>query len=154
MECSARAVPTGLASGVSGSGCSAADAWCSSKAVRAPALPHWTSTAAVRGSDEFRFVLADEVAQRCYEFLRVPEIMPPQGGTDVVDAHVPQLIRPMRLLQEVLGQCRGGHVIDVLVLGDCGNLGLVEARQGNAILSRDVHSAFPFTEAAPNAAAS
>jgi hypothetical protein len=117
--------------------------------VQAPALPHRTSTAAVRDSDEFRFVLADEVAQRCYEFLRVPKIMPPQGGTNVVDDHVPQLIRPMRLLQEVLGQCRGGHVIDVLVLGDCG---LVEARQGNAILSRDVHSAFPFTEAAANAA--
>jgi hypothetical protein len=64
----------------------------------------------VRGSDEFRFVLADEVAQRCYEFLRVPEIMPPQGGTDVVHDHVPQLICPTRLLQEVLGQRRGGHV--------------------------------------------
>jgi hypothetical protein len=55
-----------------------------------PALPYSASTASVRGSNKLGFVLADKVAQRGNECLRLPGIMLLQGGTDVVHDHVPR----------------------------------------------------------------
>ena len=55
-------------------------------------------------------VAADEMAQRPEQLARTVAVAPRQGGADVVDDHVADLLRPVLLAEQVFPERSGGDL--------------------------------------------
>jgi hypothetical protein len=68
--------------------------------------------------------------QRHEQLARMIAVVAHECRTDIVAEHIPDFLRAVLLMQEIVTECRSGNLRNVLVLGDGEHFRLAQIAQG------------------------